>query len=163
MLFVRGHVGGVWCNQPAEVCMHACRQLLLSPADQAPSRGSRPQAGRRNSLQQTADSAPSSSNQESVATSAAQVNGIVNHAEVTGTSHAQNEELNVGSSASYDSWACLSGLEYLENLRNPDKLQPVALPLELKLFSRVPVVVSARLFGQTGMPSEAFARLLIKS
>ena len=63
--------------------------------------------------------------------------------------------------ASPDMWSCLNGLEFLENLKNPENLQPSALPLELGLFSRIPVVVSARLFGQTGMPSETFARLLI--
>ena len=83
-------------------------------------------------------------------------------AEDIDTSHADIGDQNVAVSASLDSWSCLSGLEFLENLKNSENLQPLALPLELKLFSRVPVVVSARLFGQTGMPSETFARLLIK-
>lgn len=56
---------------------------------------------------------------------------------------------------------CLRKVEFLENLRNPRNLQPVSLPLQLKLFSRIPVVMSARLFGQTGKPSEIYARLLL--
>lgn len=56
---------------------------------------------------------------------------------------------------------CLKNVEFLENLRNPRNLQPLSLPVQLKLFTRIPVVISARLFGQTGKPSEVFARLLI--
>ena len=59
------------------------------------------------------------------------------------------------------SQACFRNVEFLENLRNPRDLQPVSLPLQLKLFSRIPVVMSARLFGQTGKPSEIYARLLV--
>ena len=59
------------------------------------------------------------------------------------------------------SQACLKNVEFLENLRNPRNLQPVSLPVQLKLFSRIPVVMSARLFGQTGKPSEIYARLLV--
>lgn len=112
-------------------------------------------------MQQTPDSDPSSSNQDSMSASAAQANGSVQQ-EAVGTSPADFEDHTAVDSASPESWPCLRGLEFLENLRDPDNLQPVALPLEMKLFSRVPVVVSARLFGQTGMPSETFARLLIK-
>ena len=57
---------------------------------------------------------------------------------------------------------CMQGIEFSHNLKNPDNLQPVSLPLQLKLFARIPVVVSARLFGQTGKPSETFAQLLVK-
>lgn len=56
---------------------------------------------------------------------------------------------------------CLKNVEFMQSLRNPRNLQPVSLPVQLKLFSRIPVVVSARLFGQTGKPSEIFARLLV--
>lgn len=100
-----------------------------------------------------------------MAASAAHSSGSVHQGQVAGIRHSDSGEHEVANSASPESWSqwpCLNGLEFLENLRNPENLQPVALPLELKLFSRVPVVVSARLFGQTGMPSEAFARLLIK-
>ena len=58
--------------------------------------------------------------------------------------------------------ACMQGIKFVQNLRNPSSLQPASLPLQLKLFVRIPVVVSARLFGQTGKPSETFAQLLVK-
>ena len=58
--------------------------------------------------------------------------------------------------------ACMQGIEFVQNLKNPSNLQPASLPLQLKLFARIPVVVSARLFGQTGKPSETFAQLLVK-
>ena len=136
--------------------MNACRQLLLHRADQAPSKGGRHQAGNRDSL---SDSTSSSSHQSGTAT--AQRDGSVQQAKDVSTSHADANKENKAVSASPDSWSCLHGLEFLDNLTNPENLQPLALPLEFKLFSRVPVVVSARLFGQTGMPSETFARLLI--
>lgn len=140
--------------------MYACRQLLLSHADRKPSKGGRHHAGNRNSLQQTSDSTPSSSHQNSTATPQRD-GGLQQQTEDVERDHVGAGTHDVASASSCDSWPCLKGLEFLENLKNPQNLQPLTLPLELKLFSRVPVVVSARLFGQTGMPSETFARLLI--
>ena len=152
-LFVQGSIGRLKCT------VYGCRQLLLSPADQKPSGGGRHQAGNRNSLQQTSDSMSRSSHQNSTAITQRGAN--VQQAKDISTSHADAGEQDKAVPATLDSWSCLHGLEFLENLTNPENLQPLALPLELKLFTRVPVVVSARLFGQTGMPSETFARLLI--
>ena len=39
--------------------------------------------------------------------------------------------------------------------------RPVALPLQLSMFSRVPVLVSARQHGASGRPAEPFARLYL--
>lgn len=140
--------------------MYACRQLLLSHADRTPSKGGRHSAASGNSLQQTSDSTPSSSHQSSIAT--AQRNGnLQQQTEDVNRSSVGAGKHDVAKPSAYDAWSCLKGLEFVENLKNPQNLQPLTLPLELKLFSRVPVVVSARLFGQTGMPSETFARLLI--
>lgn len=134
---------------------------MLSRADNAASRGSKHQAGNRDSLQQTSDSTPSSSHQNSTGAGTAQRDVQLQHAEGVGTSQVDAGKHDAAASASPHSWSCLNGLEFLDNLKNPKNLQPAALPLELKLFSRIPVVVSARLFGQTGMPSETFARLLL--
>lgn len=75
--------------------------------------------------------------------------------------HAQSNAEARSVKSSLASQPCLQNVEFLGNLRNPKNLQPVSLPLQLKLFSRVPVVMSARLFGQTGKPSEIYARLLV--
>lgn len=139
--------------------LYACRQLLLSRADHTLSRGGRRQADKSNSLQQTSDSTLSSSHQNSTGSATAQRDG--KQAEGAGTSQVGAGKHDVAASESPHSWSCLDGLEFLENVKNSENLQPAALPLELKLFSRIPVVVSARLFGQTGMPSETFARLLV--
>ena len=72
------------------------------------------------------------------------------------------QENDATAAATLQSEPCLQGIEFVQNLKNPGNLQPVCLPLQLKLFARIPVVVSARLFGQTGKPSETFAQLLIK-
>lgn len=72
------------------------------------------------------------------------------------------EECDTSTSASLESEPCMQGIEFLQNLKNPSDLQPVSLPLQLKLFARVPVVISARLFGQTGKPSETFVHMLVK-
>ena len=40
-------------------------------------------------------------------------------------------------------------------------VRAVALPLQLRMFSRVPVLVSARQHGASGRPSEPFARLYL--
>lgn len=133
---------------------------MLSHADQTPSKGGRHQAGNRNSTQQTSDSTPSSSHQNSIPT-AQRDGGLQEQAEDVDSSNNGAGKHDVASPLDCNSWPCLKGLEFLENLKNPQNLQPLALPLKLKLFSRVPVVVSARLFGQTGMPSETFARLLM--
>lgn len=70
-------------------------------------------------------------------------------------------EHDASTSAGLEAEPCMQGIEFLQNLKNPNDLQPVLLPLQLKLFTRIPVVVSARLFGQTGKPSETFAQLLV--
>lgn len=72
------------------------------------------------------------------------------------------EECDASTSAGLESEPCMQGIEFLQNLKNPSDLQPVSLPLQLKLFARVPVVISARLFGQTGKPSETFVHMLVK-
>ncbi len=74
------------------------------------------------------------------------------------------EECDASTSAGLESepQGCMQGIEFLQNLKNPSDLQPVSLPLQLKLFARVPVVISARLFGQTGKPSETFVHMLVR-
>jgi len=72
------------------------------------------------------------------------------------------DECDTSTSASLESEPCMQGIEFLQNLKNPSNLHPVSLPLQLKLFARVPVVISARLFGQTGKPSETFVHMLVK-
>lgn len=72
------------------------------------------------------------------------------------------DECDTSTSAGLESEPCMQGIEFLQNLKNPSNLQPVSLPLQLKLFARIPVVVSARLFGQTGEPSETFVHMLVK-
>lgn len=71
-------------------------------------------------------------------------------------------EYDASTSAGLEAEPCMQGIEFLQNLKNLNNLQPVLLPLQLKLFTRIPVVISARLFGQTGKPSETFAQLLVK-
>jgi hypothetical protein len=59
----------------------------------------------------------------------------------------------------------LRGIANAEALRVPSgaAARPVQLPLQLRMFSRVPVVVSARLHGSSGKPAEPFARLYLAS
>ena len=57
--------------------------------------------------------------------------------------------------------AVLQNIEFVQNLENPNNVQPAALPLRLKMFDKVPVLLSARMFGQTGKPSEVYARLYL--
>lgn len=92
----------------------------------------------------------------------AMLNGCDSKQKAQQTEMDNGDESNGTASASLMSEPCLQGIEFLQKLKNPDNLQPVSLPLQLKLFARIPVVVSARLFGQTGKPSETFAHLLIK-
>lgn len=42
-----------------------------------------------------------------------------------------------------------------------DATRPAALPLQLRMFDRVPVLVSARQHGASGKPAEPFARLYL--
>ena len=58
--------------------------------------------------------------------------------------------------------AALQDIEHADELDLSGSVQPVALPLRVSMFDRVPVVVSARQFGTTGRPSEPFARLLLR-
>ena len=141
---------------------------MLTAADQTALRGGRFPAGKQHSLQQTSQDSqihtdshdmPSTSNQHSGDLTAVQVKDAAHHAE---TGYPESEIRNDTTAGNLALEPCLKGIEFVENLKNPSNLQPVALPLQLKLFSRIPVVVSARLFGQTGMPSDTFARFLIR-
>ena len=95
-------------------------------------------------------------------TANAQTGASAHQPGTSGTSHVESQEGDSIAAGHLTSEECLNGIEFLDNLKNAGNLQPAALPLQLKLFSRIPIVVSARLFGQTGMPSETFARLFIK-
>ena len=53
------------------------------------------------------------------------------------------------------------GINNLEHLKNAKGLQPVTMPLQLKMFSRVPVIVSAQQFQTEGKPNAPFGRLYI--
>ena len=53
------------------------------------------------------------------------------------------------------------GINNLEHLKNAKGLQPVTMPLQLKMFSRVPVIVSAQQFQTDGKPNAPFGRLYI--
>ena len=53
------------------------------------------------------------------------------------------------------------GITNLERLRNERNLQPVMLPLKLRMFSRVPVIISAQQFQTDGKPNAPFGRLYI--
>ncbi|KAK9829114.1 hypothetical protein WJX72_003965 [[Myrmecia] bisecta] len=57
----------------------------------------------------------------------------------------------------------LEGVPNADKMANPKGLQPLALPLQLRPFDRVPLLVSSRQFGNSGRPSEVFARLYIKA
>lgn len=145
-----------------------CRQLALTRADQTPSRAGRHHQGRSNSLQQSAEASDtptdpdSSLKVDSSDTPNAQAGGSAHQPGISGTSSLESQDCGANAAGDLASEECLKGIEFLDNLKNASNLQPVALPLQLKLFSRIPVVVSARLFGQTGMPSETFARLFVK-
>ena len=67
-----------------------------------------------------------------------------------------------GASETQQMLSCLEGLEFPEALTNPSHLKPVSLPLSLKMFDKVPLVLSAKLFGQTGQPSAVHARIYIE-
>ena len=89
---------------------------------------------------------------------------VVNNADAEGRSPLGSSgpaECDASMSAGLEAEPCMQGIEFLQNIKNPNNLQPVLLPLQLKLFARIPVVISARLFGQTGKPSETFAQLLV--
>ena len=125
-----------------------CRTLTLTRSFHAPQSGSRHEAGKENSLHQTLHADGVCDSVRNKETSPVDTDG---------------EQGSVGEpSGILKSEACVQGIEFLQNLKNPSSLQPVSLPLQLKLFARIPVVISARLFGQTGKPSETFAHLLIK-
>ena len=53
------------------------------------------------------------------------------------------------------------GINNLDCLRNERSLQPVTLPLQLRMFSRVPVIVSAQQYQAVGKPNAPFGRLYI--
>ena len=55
----------------------------------------------------------------------------------------------------------IKGINNLERLRNERSLQPVTLPLQLRMFSRVPVIISAQQFQAEGKPNVPFGRLYI--
>ncbi len=55
----------------------------------------------------------------------------------------------------------IKGINHLERLRNERSLQPVILPLQLRMFSRVPVIVSAQQYQADGKPNTPFGRLYI--
>ena len=49
----------------------------------------------------------------------------------------------------------------MEHLKNGKNLQPVTLPLQLRMFSRVPVLVSAQQYQPEGKPNAPFGRLYV--
>ena len=53
------------------------------------------------------------------------------------------------------------GVNNLQHLKNVKGLQPVMMPLQLKMFSRIPVIVSAQQFQTDGKPYAPFGRLYI--
>ena len=67
-----------------------------------------------------------------------------------------------GASETQQMLPCLDGLEFPQALTNPSHIKPVSLPLSLKMFDKVPLVLSAKLFGQTGQPSAVHARIYIE-
>jgi hypothetical protein len=46
-------------------------------------------------------------------------------------------------------------------IRNPSDIQPVPLPLEVQMFTRMPIVLTARFFAETAKPTRPCARLYI--
>jgi hypothetical protein len=52
-------------------------------------------------------------------------------------------------------------IKNLEHLRNERNLQPVTLPIKLRMFSQVPVIISAQQFQTDGKPNAPFGRLYI--
>lgn len=55
--------------------------------------------------------------------------------------------------------AVLRDVDNAESARG--EVRAAALPLQLRMFSRVPVLVSARQHGASGRPAEPFARLYL--
>lgn len=55
-----------------------------------------------------------------------------------------------------------SWLKGLQALRNPKQLSPVKLPLQLSLFSRVPIIVGAHISDRTGHPVGIAGKLYIE-
>ena len=53
------------------------------------------------------------------------------------------------------------GIANLDRLRNEKSLQPVTLPLQLRMFSRVPVIISAQQYQADGKPNAPYGRLYI--
>jgi hypothetical protein len=54
------------------------------------------------------------------------------------------------------------GMDRTAPLRNPLDVQPASLPLELELFNRVPIVLTARFFAESAKPTRAHARLYLQ-
>ena len=148
--------------------LHVCRQLPLTHAEKMPSNSGMQRAGRQSSLQATpasasklgnitgkADLKPPSTDTAATQDAAAVPNAVTNYA-VQDTAECS------ASTSQKPYHVCLRGIEFLDNLKNTEDLQPVALPLQLKLFARDPFVVSSRVLGHTGMPSETFAHLLLR-
>lgn len=138
------------------------KSLTLTRLHQTPQRDHRHQAGKENSTQQhpesnvgpaVIDPSLSKSDSRHRGTGAEASNPL---------NSSGPEECDASTSAGPESEPCMQGIEFLQNLKNPSNLQPVSLPLQLKLFARIPVVISARLFGQTGKPSETFVHMLVK-
>ena len=126
-----------------------------------PERGSRHQAGKENSMHQSPESSNGPAVDPSFSKSDSRPKGT--GAEASSLLNSSGlDKCDTSMSASLESEPCMQGIEFLQNLKNPSNLQPVSLPLQLKLFARVPVVISARLFGQTGKPSETFVHMLVK-
>lgn len=142
----------VVCKQAPAVC----RLLTLTRAQPLQSHG-QPQPG-QTSIQQQADSVQNHHPEIGPSEDCSLIDGVD-----VASVHNEAASAVVASAASQlETWPCMQGIEFLHNLRNPSGLQPALLPMQLKLFARTPVVVSARLFGQTGKPSETFAHLLVK-
>ncbi len=138
------------------------RLLTLTHVNQMPERGNRHHPGKENSIQQSSESSGGPAVIDASFTkSDSRPRGTGAEASSPLNSSGQ-EECDASTSASLESEPCMQGIEFLQNLKNPSDLQPVSLPLQLKLFARVPVVISARLFGQTGKPSETFVHMLVK-
>lgn len=54
--------------------------------------------------------------------------------------------------------SCLSAIQNANNLVNTGRLEPVTLPLEIKAFTKLPVLVSAK-SGAFGKPLASYAVL----
>ena len=54
---------------------------------------------------------------------------------------------------------CLAAISNADKLQNRDSLQPLSLPLEIRAFSKLPVIVCAKSPGQCKAPSQLCAAL----